>query len=148
MNEIVCIISCGNTKIWDKKQSPEEVAAKDAYIGGLFKKNKEYAEKFFGNSWFILSDKYGLIDPLFKIENYNISPSQIKNNFSFLNMVRKQQLELNIFPNTIISTCGKIHNNIIKEVFKNSRIVNPLEGLGQGKRMKKLKELIENDKTC
>jgi len=90
-------------------------------------------------------DKYGLINPCSEIENYNISPSEIRNNSSFLDMMGKQKQELNIFPTHIVSTCGKIHDNIIKEVFKESTVINPLYGLGQGKRMKKLKEMIKSD---
>lgn len=118
-----------------------KVKAKDAYIGGLFKKNKEFAEKFFSN-WYILSDLYGLIHPDHEIENYNVPPSAIKGNLRFLALVMRQRQELNLNPSKVITTTGSIHYEIIKKVFMGTEIKNPLERMSQGKRMQELNKLI------
>ena len=141
MEKTICIISCGNTKIWKKTPSLGKVKAKDAYIGGLFRKNRAFAERFF-SEWYILSDLYGLIRPDHEIEDYNILPSAIKGNLKFLGFVMKQKEDLNLAPSLIITTTGAIHHDIIKRIFMGIKIVNPLEGMSQGKRMQEINRFL------
>ena len=61
--KVLCIIPCGNRKIWDKNPNAGPTRAKDIYIGPFAKKRKEYAEKFYLSSWCILSAKYGFLFP-------------------------------------------------------------------------------------
>ena len=61
--KVLCIISCGNRKIWDKNPNAGLTRARDVYIGPFAKKCKEYAEKFYPSSWCILSAKYGFLFP-------------------------------------------------------------------------------------
>jgi len=61
--KVLCIIPCGNRKIWDKNPNAGPTRAKDVYIGPFAKKCKEYAEKFYLSSWCILSAKYGFLFP-------------------------------------------------------------------------------------
>ncbi|HNS79734.1 MAG TPA: hypothetical protein PKM17_13890, partial [Syntrophorhabdus sp.] len=51
--ETLCIVPCGKRKIWDKNPNAGFVKAKDVYIGHFSIKCKEYAEKFYANSWCI-----------------------------------------------------------------------------------------------
>jgi hypothetical protein len=49
------------------------IEARDAYVGGPFKVNRAYAERF-ADRWLILSAKYGFISPDFVVpESYNIT---------------------------------------------------------------------------
>ena len=144
MTDSICIISCGNTKIWKKDPNLGKVKAKDAYIGGLFKKNRAFAEKFFPE-WYILSDHYGLITPDIEIEDYNIPPSAVKGNLRFLAIVMRQREDLNLNPAKVVTTTGSIHYEIIKRVFFETDITNPLAGMSQGKRMKELNNLMNTD---
>lgn len=59
----LCIVPCGNKKIWDKYPDAGETRAKDVYIGSFIRKCQEYALKFYPESWCILSAKYGFIFP-------------------------------------------------------------------------------------
>jgi len=49
--KVLCIIPCGNRKIWDKNPNTGPTRAKDVYIGPFAKKCKDYAEKFYPSSW-------------------------------------------------------------------------------------------------
>ena len=62
MNEMY-IVPCGKKKIWDKDSKANIVKSKDLYIGSFTRKCIEYAEKFHKTSYFILSAKYGLLQP-------------------------------------------------------------------------------------
>lgn len=67
------IVPCGVQKIWDKQPQTGPTAAKHAYVSGVFKLNRQYAERF-GDQWVILSAKYGFIDPDFVIpEAYEVT---------------------------------------------------------------------------
>jgi hypothetical protein len=48
--------------VWDKDPAAGPTRARSVYIGAPFKVNREYAERF-GDSWFILSAKYGFLRP-------------------------------------------------------------------------------------
>lgn len=66
MPEVLVIVPCGKSKIWDKQPDRGPTAASDAYTGAPFKLNRAYA-KCFGEAWVVLSAKYGLIEPEFEI---------------------------------------------------------------------------------
>ena len=73
MKEILVIVPCGQRKIWDKHPQKGATPARYVYIGAPFKVNAKYAEAF-SKYWVILSAKYGLITPEFKIPGpYNIT---------------------------------------------------------------------------
>jgi hypothetical protein len=69
MKELLVIIPCGKSKIWNKEPSRGQVKAKNAYTGSPFKVNKEFAENF-ADRWIILSARYGFIDPDTLIMDY------------------------------------------------------------------------------
>ncbi|MDP3564919.1 MAG: hypothetical protein Q8R70_10565, partial [Methanoregula sp.] len=142
----VCIISCGKAKIWDnpgKKKVKPLVYASEAYTGPLFTMAKNYAEQSHRGPWYILSDKYGLILPGEEIENYDISPDDIKNDPEFFDMVHHRARTDSDLSRTkkIILISGKIHQDIIERAFPDVEIFNPVQGLTQGERMKVLKNL-------
>jgi hypothetical protein len=60
------VIQCGKSKIWGRNPKAKRVKAKDAYLSNYFCLCRRYAEKAAGK-WFILSGKYGLIDPNFTL---------------------------------------------------------------------------------
>ncbi|MGV3526506.1 MAG: DUF6884 domain-containing protein [Candidatus Sericytochromatia bacterium] len=62
---VALVACCGK-----KKALP--MPAGEMYCSDLFKKSKAYAELVCG-SWFILSAKYGLVDPAHELECYNLS---------------------------------------------------------------------------
>lgn len=149
----ICIISCGKAKIWDepkkgKKVTPVLVPAREAYTGPLFTLARKYAEhEFEGDEYYILSDKYGLIRPGEEIENYDVSPEDIEGDDEFIDMVQqraKADPDLAMVKKITV-VCGKIHQRIIERAFRGVEIINPVQGLPQGKRMQALKQLIEQE---
>jgi len=142
----VCIISCGKAKIWDnpgKKKPRARVCAQDAYTGPLFTSAKNYAEKRHRGPWYILSDKYGLILPGEEIENYDVSPEDIKDDPEFFEAVHhRARADPDLSrAKKIVLIAGKIHQDIIERVFPGVEIFNPVQGLTQGERMHVLKNL-------
>jgi hypothetical protein len=62
-DKIVLVACCG-------QKMKVTCAAKDMYISDLFKKSRRWAETF-GDFWFILSAKHGLLEPGAIISPYN-----------------------------------------------------------------------------
>ncbi|HEX2172999.1 MAG TPA: hypothetical protein VHL09_11205 [Dehalococcoidia bacterium] len=60
------MIPCGKSKISDRDPGRAGVPAAEAYTGTPFRLNRQYAERF-GDTWIVLSAKYGFIVPKFMI---------------------------------------------------------------------------------
>ena len=72
-SRILVIVPCGLAKIWDKDPYAGPTPARDTYTGAPFRVNSEYAERF-GDSWVILSAKYGFLNPDDIVEGpYNVT---------------------------------------------------------------------------
>ena len=59
----LCIASCGKSKIWDKQPQAGPMPARSVYVGPFSGACGRYADKFFPESWCILSAKYGFVLP-------------------------------------------------------------------------------------
>jgi hypothetical protein len=68
---VAIIVPCTKQKVWDKSPNTGPVQARDAYLGPAFRTWRAYAEDS-GSPWFILSTKYGLIEPDVSSSNYNV----------------------------------------------------------------------------
>jgi len=66
MPDVLVIVPCGKSKIWDKQPDRGPTPASDAYTSALFKLNRTYAECF-GDAWVVLSAKHGFVKPEFEI---------------------------------------------------------------------------------
>jgi hypothetical protein len=76
MNGVLVIIPCGKKKIWSKSPQAGPTEAQLAYLGSPFVVNKTFAMKF-GESWLILSAKFGFMEPTFIIPGpYNVTFSE------------------------------------------------------------------------
>ena len=67
----LCIVPCGNRKIWGKYPDKGATKAKDVYIGPFTSKCGKYAMHFYPDSWYILSAKYGFLHPEDIVPNLN-----------------------------------------------------------------------------
>ena len=146
-NKTLVIVPCSKNKIWSKWPHLKKVPAKDAYISPYFRLCKLYAEKF-SDKWVIFSGKYGIIDQNTPIENYDSKLLYKKIDKKFSHMIKKQLGELLAEYDIVVSLCGGDYFRVIEEIIGDNRVkvYNPLSGLKIGKRMKKLKDCIENDK--
>ena len=139
----VILIACGK----DKKK--EASKAKDLYQGSYFKKTLEYAyilSKQYKADIYILSAKYGLLELNTIINPYNFTLNDVDK------MYKKKwaygvikELNKRIKKNDrVIFLAGKNYNKYLKMYYKNN--LDPLEGLRIGEKMKRLNELIEEEK--
>lgn len=138
-------IPCGSKKIWDKYPDAGENLAKDVYIGPFSSKCREYALKFYPDSWCILSAKYGFIFPDEIIEGpYDVCFMDKKSNPIGIRKLKKQRQDknLNQYDNLVVLG-GKYYTKMIKEVFNDITIENPLSNCkGIGYMMQRLNKLI------
>lgn len=147
MKGTLVIVPCGQGKIWDKKPYLGSVQACDVYTGAPFKVNRDYAERF-GDSWVILSAKYGFILPDFKIsESYNVTFKKKSTNSVSLQVLVEQikNLRLDTFD-IVIGLGGKEYREMIEQAFKDFsiRVDFPFAGLPLGVGMKAIRKAIES----
>jgi hypothetical protein len=93
MNAI--IVPCTQEKLWDTNPAAGPVQAKDAYTKPSFSAWRRYAEES-GCPWFILSTKYGLLQPDQPIDKYNIPISRAIDDRALLARLKKQGAEIGL----------------------------------------------------
>lgn len=128
----LCIVPCGILKIWDKNPNAGPTKARDVYIGAFAKKCIEYAEKFYPNSYVILSAKYGFLFPDELIpESYNVTFNDPKTNPISVNELKKQAKQKKLMKyDEIVVVAGSKYVRIVEKVFTGKKITTPLKGLG------------------
>lgn len=145
--DTLCIVPCGSKKIWDKYPDAGVNKAKDVYIGSFSSKCKEYALKFYPESWCILSAKYGFIFPDEVIEGpYDVCFMDKKSNPIGIQKLKKQRKTKNLHQyNKIIVIGGNYYTKIVKEIFNDKLVENPLSNCkGIGYMMQYLNKLMNN----
>ena len=143
----LCIVPCGKRKIWDKEPNAEPTKARDVYIGPFAKKCREYAEKFYPSSWCILSAKHGFLTPDDLVPGpYDATFNNKSSNPISTHKLITQAQEKRLFKfEKIIVLGGMSYTEIVKEVFINREVVNPLTGLkGVGYMVHKLNEKMKS----
>lgn len=139
----IVLIACG------KKKRKEVSKAKDLYQGSYFKKILEYAyilSKKYKADIYILSAKYGLLELDTFINPYNFTLNNVneryKKNWSY--RVIKELNKKIKKTDRVIFLAGKSYNKYLKMYYKNNS--EPLEGLRIGEKMKRINEVIEEEK--
>lgn len=134
MRKTVVLVACCGEKL--KHPAP----AKDLYQSPLFKKSRSYAEKF-GDEWYILSAKYGVVTPNEIIAPYDLT----LNNFTraqenHWNCRVKSYMEPLLNEKIIILAglkyCGWVRGYNIKR---------PMEHMGIGQQLKFLTEATQHE---
>jgi hypothetical protein len=142
----LCIVPCGKTKIWDKNNKAGPTTARDAYIGSFAKKCREYAERFFPDSYLILSAKYGFLFPDEIIAGpYNTSFNDRKSNPISMDELVIQAADKGLLKyNRVFVIGGRNYVGKASELFTGAEIINPLKGCkGNGYMMQRLCRLIK-----
>lgn len=131
----IVLVSCAKTQ--HKYCGP----AKDHYCSPLFRKARQYAEAR-GALWFILSPKYGLLEPHRTIEWYDVdiadySPDERRQlSREFVNTLARRVRSLQ--GKVIEIHAGKKYIDIgLEEGLRSAGAIvrKPLAGLGYGKRL-------------
>lgn len=144
----LCVVPCGKRKIWDKVPAAGPTEARLVYIGPFAKKCREYAQKFYPDSWCILSAKYGFLFPQDIVpESYNISFNDLKSNPINIEELKKQISTKNLDAyDKIVVLGGKNYVNRLKKVFPYRKIHTPLLGFkGMGYMLQGLNNALEKD---
>jgi len=144
-SKTLVIVPCSKRKIWDSKPDAGSVAAKDAYISPYFKLCRAFAEKY-GDQWLILSAKYGVIQPDFLIENYDIHfKAKTQQGVISSETVNSQLQSFGVEDfHRIIFLGGKAYHEVLERALGRSRkLYNPLLGLPIGLRQKRLKAWLK-----
>ena len=129
----ICVIACSKSK------RNYACPARLLYIGTAFKQSVKFAESK-GLKWFVLSAKYGIVQPETIIAPYEQTLQALSREQRdvWITKVRKQLTESYPRTNFIILAGG-----MYKDPFKGMAITEPLKGLSQGKRIQRLKQLCE-----
>ena len=142
----LCIVPCGNRKIWEKNPKAGPTKAEYVYIGPFAKKCREYAMRFYPSSWCILSAKYGFLFP----DELVTGPYNVSFNDRKTNPITKKELfaqvkekELGNYERIVILG-GKNYVEMANEVFSSKKILSPLSDCkGIGDMMGKLNDSIK-----
>lgn len=139
------IISCAS----EKKQVATK--ARDLYISNLFQKSRQYVEENC-DIWFILSAKYGLVDPNEIIEPYDESLKNMSRpeRYEWVDKVWAE-LQSKIEPNDIVTIlAGEAYREkLVNYIKAYGCYVNiPLQGLGIGKQLKWLSDNSRKPNRC
>ena len=128
----LCVVPCGSRKTWDKNPDAGPAKARDTYIGPFAKTCIEYAEKFYSNSYVILSAKYGFLFPDEIIpEKYNVTFNDPNTNPTSVEELRKQAERKGLTKyDEIVVVAGSEYVKIVRKVFAGKRIITPLKGFG------------------
>jgi len=145
--KLLVIVPCGRSKAWDKHLELKGIKASEAYVSVPFRVNKAFAKKF-ADMWMVLSAKYGFIKPDFIIpRNYDVSFGKPRTNPISLSKLRQQAKEKALGQyDVVIALGGKDYVDIVKEVFKGTRVIAPVKGLPIGLAMQRVKSLMRLDK--
>jgi len=141
----LCIVPCGNRKIWDKNPSAGPTKARDVYVGPFATKCREYAEMFYPSTWCILSAKYGFLFPDdIVLGQYNVSFNDMRSNpittTELSQQVRAKGVDL---YGEIVVLGGKNYVEMAVKVFPKKEFHTPLsECKGIGYMMGRLKTAI------
>ena len=142
----LCIIACGKKKLWDKNPEACPTKAENLYTGSFTQKCIEYAKNADFDSWCILSAKYGFLFPEEVVpgqysecfHNKTSNPVTLKDLF-----LQIKSKELDKYEKITILG-GNYYTDMMKKLFSEKKICNPLKGCkGIGYMMKKLNKLID-----
>lgn len=142
----LCIVPCGNRKIWDKNPSAGPTKARYVYVGPFATKCREYAEMFYPSTWCILSARYGFLFPDDIVPgSYNVSFNDRKTNPITTKKLSAQVTVKGLdYYDKIIVLGGKNYVVMANEVFSSKEILTPLSDCkGIGYMMGRLKNAIK-----
>jgi len=143
---LLVVVPCGGSKIWQRQPDAGPTPAASAYVGPLFKVNKEFAERF-ADRWVILSAKYGFIEPEFIIpEDYDVTFKKPGTSPISMARLKEQVREKGLHRFTrVIALGGKDYVSRVRAAFAETgaEVMAPTEGLPLGKMMQRVRMLID-----
>jgi hypothetical protein len=132
-NAFVIVVGCTKSKMGYACPA-EEMYSKSH----LFKKTVVFIKSNYYTEYLILSAKYGIISPSDIIEPYEVKMGSVIPT-EILVSIRTNLSDYN----KIIAFCGSNYVNAMRKAFPTKCIVEPLRGLGIGKRLQFLNEVYQ-----
>ncbi len=149
-SRLLVIVPCGQSKVWDNHPDAGPTAAAEAYYGSPFKVNREFA-KHFGDSWIILSAKYGFISPDVELPGpYEVTFKKKASGPVSMETLRWQVKTKGLDQFTdIIGLGGKEYRAAIEAAFshKLADLHFPFAGLRIGEAMQAVKQSIARNRA-
>ncbi len=140
--ESLCVIPCGNRKIWDRYPGIGPTKAKNVYTGAFAAACRKYAERFYPSAWCIISAKHGFLFPKDIVPGpYNVTFSKPKTNPISIKALREQAVSKCLDKYQIIVViAGKEYVRIVQQVFLGKETLTPLINCtSQGNMMSRLR---------
>ena len=131
------ILPCTKSKAFNS--IPTGLPAGEAYIGQMFLKGKKFAQRV-GESYVILSAKYGWLYPHEIIYNYEQTFKKTKPDYLFL---IKQVAEKGIKDSRFIVLGGEVYSCVVRKCFPDAVIIEPLKGLSLGFKLQLLGDHVK-----
>ncbi|WP_139488249.1 DUF6884 domain-containing protein [Brevibacillus dissolubilis] len=143
----LCIIPCGQSKIWDKYPHAGTTQAKDAYTGAFHKSCQRYANRFF-TDWVILSAKHGFLCPTDVLhENYDVGFQHKSDEVITIGRLQQQLSEKGLSHYDEITVLGgKKYVKVVEQTFgPHVHYRYPLRGCkGIGYMLQRLAQAVES----
>lgn len=135
--ETIALVSCAKTK----QRIP--CRAEELYVSSLFKKSRVYAKQK-ADRWFILSAKYGLVDPCDRLEPYEQTLTkmpQFERRAWGVRVAEQMRQQGILRPGvTILWLAGQDYQEPLSSALVGFSQKDPLAGLRIGPRMRWLNE--------
>ncbi|MGB9622320.1 MAG: DUF6884 domain-containing protein [Desulfofundulus sp.] len=141
----LCIVPCGIRKIWSLNPRLRAVKARNAYIGSFARTCIQYAERFYPDSYVILSAKHGFLFPDETIPApYNVTFKEQGTNPITVEELRNQAEEKGLTKyDEIIVIAGREYVEIVRKVFPDKKVIAPLkEARGMGVMISMMKKAM------
>lgn len=140
----IALVSC----VSSKEQFP--APARDLYTSALFRKARAYAERN-ADVWYILSAKYGLVDPYSVIDPYDVTLNRmsVAQRRAWAAKVRLE-LEQVVRPgDTVVMLAGAHYREGLMGALRarGVRVEVPMQGLGIGKQLQWLSQSRERRRS-
>ncbi|PYZ95144.1 hypothetical protein CR194_06415 [Salipaludibacillus keqinensis] len=147
MNEL-CIIPCGNKKIWSKHPKKQAVPADEAYIGTFHHLCKSYAHQFL-QDYVILSAKHGFLRP----EDLVPGPYDVSFSMNTEEVITSDQLSKQLYTKSLhqyeryVVLTGKKYLPILDTILEPGAALDfpLLDCQGIGYMQRKLKNAVATD---
>lgn len=134
---VIALVSC----VKQKRDRP--APARDLYVSTLFSLSRKYAEAH-SDRWFILSAKYGLVQPEQVIEPYEetLRDKRREDRRAWALRVHEQLRDVCVLHDgvTFIWLAGQTYQGDLARLLSDYPQSDPLQGLPFGKRLAWLKE--------
>jgi uncharacterized protein DUF6884 len=137
----VVLISCASKKL------AHAALAKDLYVSTLFQLGLRYAQSLHPDLIFILSAKYGLVDPDQRLEPYNETLKTKRAGEIRLwaqTVLQQLRTRADLDRDKFIFLAGEKYRRHLTGHIKNYQV--PLSGLSIGRQLQHLKNVLDHDK--